>query len=330
MDLSTTYLGMKLKNPVVCSASPLSRSVDNVKKMEDHGAAAVVMYSLFEEQIRHDKEELDHFLATTSGGFSEALSYFPEPESYYNLDAEGYLNQLRKLKESVSIPVIASLNGVSQGGWEKYAREMEKAGADAIELNIYYIAADSQIPPNEIEDMYVNDLTLVKNSVNIPVSIKIGPYFSSFSHLANRLDEAGADGLVLFNRFYQPDIDLENLEIVPNLIFSSPFDMRLPLRWIAILYSRIKANLAATGGIHRPEDAIKMIMVGADVTMIASVMFLHGINVISDIVNGMEKWMDAHEYSSIEQMKGSMSYKNVAHPAAYARANYMKTLHSIQ
>lgn len=330
MDLNTSYLNMNLKNPIVCSATPLARSVDNVKRMEDAGASAVVMYSLFEEQIIHDQVELHHFLVSNSESFTEAQSYFPEPENYYNLNAEAYLDQIRKLKESVDIPIIGSLNGISSGGWMKYAREMEEAGADAIELNIYYVAADPSISPREIEDVYVEDLTTVKKSVKIPVSIKIGPHFTSFSNMAMRLDKAGADSLVLFNRFYQPDIDLENLEIVPNLIFSSPFDMRLPLRWIAILYSKVKADLAATGGIHRAEDAIKMIMAGANVTMISSIIFMNGIGVIKDILSDMRTWMEEHEYNSIQEMKGSMSYKNVAEPAAYARANYMKTLQSIR
>ncbi len=330
MDLSTTYMGLKLKNPLVASASPLARSVDNVKRMEDAGASAVVMYSFFEEQIKKDQEQLHHFLVAGSESFAEAITYFPEPEEYYNLDAEAYLNQIRKLKESVDIPIMASLNGVTPGGWMRYAKEMQEAGADAIELNVYYIAANPDIGPREVEDMYIEDLKTVKSSVTIPVAMKIGPYFTSFSHMARRLSDAGADGLVLFNRFYQPDINLDRLEIVPNLMFSSAFEMRQPLRWIAILYSKVACSLAATGGIHTATDAIKMIMAGADITMFASVLYTRGIDQIAEIHKGMLEWMEKNEYLSVEQMKGSMSFKNVASPAAYARANYMKTLQSIQ
>lgn len=312
------------------SASPLSRSLDNVKRMEDAGASAIIMYSLFEEQILQDQEELNRFLTQSKDAFAEAQSYFPEPEEFYNMNAEAYLDQIRKIKQTVDIPVIGSLNGVSPGGWMKYASEMEQAGADAIELNIYYVAADPTITPSDVEQMYIDDVKAAKSSVRIPVSIKIGPYFNNFSYMAQKLDEAGADGLVLFNRFYQPDIDLEHREIVPNLIFSTPFDLRLPLRWIAILYGRLKASLGATGGIHNGQDAVKMILAGADVTMMASALYIHGIDKIKEVIDGLSQWMEANEYASVEEMKGSMSYQNVAHPAAYARANYMRTLQSIK
>ncbi len=330
MDLSTRYMGLTLKNPLVPSASPLSSEVDNVRHMEDVGAAAVVLYSLFEEQIHHEAREIDHFLTTFNESYAEALSYFPEPEEFKNLHAEEYLEHIRKLKEAVSIPIIASLNGVSAGGWMKYARYIEEAGADAIELNIYYIPTDPRITSQEIEAMYVEDLKTVKSSVKIPVAIKLSPFFTAFANLAKRLDEAGADALVLFNRFYQPDIDLENLDVVPDLILSTSFEMRLPLRWIAILYGRLKASLAATTGIHTATDVIKMLMVGADVTMLASVLFQEGIDVISEILADMRRWMEEHEYASVSQMKGSMSYQNVAEPSAFERANYIKVLQSLQ
>ncbi len=328
MDLTTTYMGLTLKNPLVLSASPLTNSVDKVKAVEDAGAAAVVMHSLFEEQIIHDQQEIDHFLTTTSHNYAEALDYFPEPEEYRNLHAEEYLEQLRKLKEALEIPVIGSLNGVSAGGWMKYAAEMEKAGADAIELNIYYVATDPNITCAEVEQMYLDDLKTVKQTVSIPVAMKLSPFFTAFGNMAKRLDEAGADALVLFNRFYQPDIDLERLEVTPNLQFSTSYEIRLPLRWIAILYGKVKASLAATSGVHNPEDALKLIMAGADVTMMTSAVLEHGPYAFERMLKGMTRWMEEHEYESIQQMKGSMSYQHVAEPAAYERANYIRMLQS--
>ncbi len=328
MDLTTTYMGLKLKNPLVLSASPLTNSVDKVKAVEDAGAAAVVMHSLFEEQIIHDQQEIDHFLTTTSHNYAEALDYFPEPEEYRNLHAEEYLEQLRRLKEALDIPVIGSLNGVSAGGWMKYATEMEKAGADAIELNIYYVATDPNISCAEVEQMYIEDLKTVKQSVSIPVAMKLSPFFTAFGNMAKRLDEAGADALVLFNRFYQPDIDLERLEVTPNLQFSTSYEIRLPLRWIAILYGHLKASLAATSGVHNPEDALKLIMAGADVTMMTSAVLEYGPYAFERMLKGITRWMEEHEYESIQQMKGSMSYQHVAEPAAYERANYIRVLQS--
>lgn len=330
MDLTTTYMGLKLKNPLVPSASPLSADVDVARRLEDAGAAAIVMYSLFEEQITHEAEEIDHYLTTFSESYAEALSYFPEPEAYRNMEAEEYLEQISRLKEALDIPVIASLNGVSPGGWMKFARKMEQAGADALELNIYYIPTDPQITGEEVEDMYVEDLKAVKSCVSIPVAMKLSPYFSAFANLARRLDEAGADALVLFNRFYQPDIDLETLEVVPNLELSHSYEIRLPLRWIAILYGKIRASLAATSGVHTAEDVLKLVMAGADVTMMASALLKEGPDVLTRILNDLEKWMEEHEYESIRQMKGSMSFQHVAEPAAWVRANYIKTLQSIR
>jgi dihydroorotate dehydrogenase (fumarate) len=327
MDLTTTYLGLKLKNPLVPSASPLSRNIDNIKRMEDAGAAAVVMESLFEEQIEHEKKELNHFLLQGTESFAEAITYFPEPDSY-TFGPDEYLEQIKKAKECVHIPIIASLNGVSIGGWIGYAKKMQEAGADAIELNAYYLAADPKKDSKTIEDNYIEVLKAVKSAVSLPVAMKLSAYFTSMAAMAKRIDQAGADALVLFNRFYQPDIDLESLEVVPNLILSTPGSMRLPLRWISILYGKIKANLAATSGIHTAEDVLKMIMVGADVTMLCAVLFKNGIETISEIRDKMIKWMEENDYQSIKQMKGSMSFKSVAEPAAYERANYMKVVKS--
>lgn len=328
MDLSTTYMGMKLKNPLVLAASPISADIEKVKKAEIFGASAVVMYSLFEEQINHEINEIDYFLSQGSESFAEALSYFPEPIEFKNLHAEDYLNQISKLKKAVSIPVIGSLNGVSAGGWMEYAKKIEDAGADALELNVYYIATDPEMDAAKIEQLYIDNLSTVKKAVNIPVAIKLGPYFSAFANMAVKLDKAGADGFVLFNRFYQPDIDLNQLEVIPNLHLSSAHELRLPLRWIAILYKKIKASLAATTGIHTAEDVIKMVMVGADVTMLASVLLAQGVEKLERILNDIQHWMTENDYSSIEQMKGSMSSQAIAEPAAYERANYIKTLQS--
>ncbi len=329
MDLKTKYLGLELKNPIVPSSSPLMINIDAVKRLEDNGAAAIVMYSLFEEQIIQEQNELDTFLSQGTESFAEALQFFPQPEEFHNLRAEDYLEQIRRLKEAIDIPVIGSLNGVSAGGWMEYAQKIEQAGADALELNIYYIPTDPKMTAAEIEQMYIDDLKQVKKVTNIPIAVKLSPYFTSFANVAKRLDEAGADGLVLFNRFYQPDIDLETLDVVYDLEFSNSYELRLPLRWIAILYGKIKANMAATSGIHTAEDVLKAVMVGADVAMIASVLFQKGPRHIGRMLNDIQSWMEAHEYESIEQMKGSMSLKALHDPAAYMRANYMKTLQSI-
>ncbi|HHJ52505.1 MAG TPA: dihydroorotate dehydrogenase-like protein [Caldithrix abyssi] len=329
MDLKTKYLGLELKNPLVPSASPLSTEVDKVKELEDNGAAAVVMYSLFEEQITHESHELDVFLSQGGESFAEAMSYFPEPEKFHNVDAEEYLEQIQKLKKAVDIPIIGSLNGISAGGWMEYAKKIEQAGADALELNIYYIPTDPSLSAEKIEDMYLEDLKTVKNQVDIPVAMKLSPFFTSFANMAQKLDKAGADGLVIFNRFYQADIDLEQLEVVPDLQLSHSYELRLPLRWLAILYGHVKADLAATTGIHTAEDVLKVVMAGADVAMMASALLQNGPAHLKKVLNDLTQWMEDHEYESIEQMKGSMSMKAVAEPAAYLRANYMKTLQSI-
>ncbi len=329
MDLSTTYMGLKLKNPIVPSASPLSEKVDTVKAMEDAGAAAVVVYSLFEEQITHETGELDHYLNFHAESHAEATSYFPEPEEF-TLGPYEYLDHIANLKKAVDIPVIGSLNGVSSGGWAKYAKNIQDAGADAIELNVYYIPTNPNIIGSEIENMYVDTLKAVKENVTIPVAIKLSPFFTSMANMARRLDHAGANALVLFNRFYQPDFDLEKLEVVPNLELSSNWEMRLPLRWIAILYGQIKASLAATSGIHNHLDVLKIMMAGGDVAMMASELLRNGIGRITEILKDMEHWMEEHEYDSIDLMKGSMSQKSVNEPAAFERANYMKLLQSYE
>jgi dihydroorotate dehydrogenase (fumarate) len=327
VDLTTTYLGMKLKNPLVASASPLSEKVETVKKLEEAGIAAVVMYSLFEEQIIHESLELDHYLTQGSYSSSEAVTYLPEAGRYI-LAPEVYVETLKKLKQAVKIPVIGSLNGVSTGGWIKYAKKIQDAGADALELNIYYLPTDSSLTSTELEKAYSTLVSDVRKSVKIPVAVKLSPYFTSIPNMAKRLVEAGANGLVLFNRFYQPDLDIENLKVTPNLILSTSNELRLPLRWIAILYGHIQADFALTTGIHTTEDVIKAVMAGANVTMMASALLQKGIGQAAEIQAGLENWMVEHEYTSIQQMRGSMSQKAVAEPAAFERANYMKVLSS--
>lgn len=325
MDLSTQYLGLKLKNPIVPSASPLSHSIDSMKRLEDAGAAAVVMYSLFEEQIEHEAEAFDHYFTHGAQSHAEAVDYFPEA-SEYNLGPDQYLGLLRQAKEVLGIPVIGSLNGVSTGGWVEYAAKMQQAGADAIELNVYYIPAQVRITGQEVEDRYINILHEVKNAVTIPVAVKLSPYFSSLAHFAQRLDYAGADGLVLFNRFYQPDLDIEQLEVTPNVVLSTSEAIRLPLRWIAILRGQVRTSLAATSGVHTAVDVLKLLMAGADVTMMCSALLKHGPQRISEVLQELDRWMLEHEYVSVAQMKGSMSQNAVADPSAFERANYMKAL----
>jgi dihydroorotate dehydrogenase (fumarate) len=327
MDLTTNYLGLTLKNPIVPSAGPLSRSLDSMKKLEDAGAAAIVMYSLFEEQIAHETAEVEHYLSYGTESFPEALTYFPEP-SDYNLGPEEYVELIRKAKESLEIPVIGSLNGISVGGWMEYAKKIESAGADALELNVYYIPTDPRLTAADVEDRYAEILQTVKQNVRIPIAMKLSPFFSSFAHTAQRLVTAGANGLVLFNRFYQPDIDLETLDVKSGVKLSTPFALRLPMRWIAILHGTVDASLAATSGIYSAEDVLKMVMAGADVTMMCSALLLHGHGHITKVLKNLELWMLEHEYLSIRQMKGSMSHKSVADPAAFERANYMKALNS--
>ena len=324
-DLSTTYLGLELKNPLVPSASPLMQHLDNLKRMEDAGAAAVVLHSLFEEQIARESHALDHYLNYGSESFAEALTYFPEMLGY-NRGAAGYLEHVRRAKESVNIPVIASLNGFSTGGWIQYAREIEEAGADALELNMYYIAADPAQTSQDIEQMYLDLVREVVKSIRIPVAVKLSHFFTAFANMAQRIAWAGADGLVLFNRFYQPDIDLEALEVVPSLNLSHSNELRLRLQWVAMVYGRVEADIAVTGGVHSAEDVLKCMMAGANVAMMTSVLLERGIEYLVSLREAVEVWMAEHEYESIQQMRGSMSYKNVAQPAAFERANYMRVL----
>jgi dihydroorotate dehydrogenase (fumarate) len=326
MDLRTTYLGLQLRSPLVPSAAaPLTESVDNIKRMEDAGAAAVVMHSLFEEQLALERRELNESLTQGTESFAEALTYFPEPAEF-QVGPELYLRNIAQAKEAVKIPIIASLNGSTLGGWVRYAKFIEQAGADAIELNIYWIPTDPSLTSVRIEDTYIEILRAVKQQVSIPVAVKLSPFFTNFANLARRLDVAGADGLTLFNRFYQPDIDLESLEVTPNILLSTPMAMRLPLRWIAILHGRIKASLAATSGIHRATDAVKMLMAGADVTMLCSVLLRHGVKHISVIERELVEWLEKHEYLSVAQLRGSMSQKNCPDPAGFERAQYMRAV----
>jgi dihydroorotate dehydrogenase (fumarate) len=320
---------MKLRTPLVPSASPLSEEIDNIKRMEDAGASAVALSSLFEEQLLLDRYELHHHLTHGTESFAEAPTYIPEPD-HIRLGAEDYLERLRKAKEAVAIPIIASLNGVTIGGWTDYANLIQEAGADALELNIYYIPTDPALTGAEVEQTYLDILTIVKSLVTIPVAVKLSPFFSNLANMASRLDEAGADALVLFNRFYQPDIDLDNLVVRPNVILSTPHALRLPLRWIAILYGRIRADLAATSGIHTAQDVIKMLMAGANVTMLCSVLLRHGINHIRLIEQGTRQWMEEREYESVRQMRGSMSQIHCANPAEFERAQYVRALQSFK
>ncbi|HTK11029.1 MAG TPA: dihydroorotate dehydrogenase-like protein [Ktedonobacteraceae bacterium] len=326
-DLSTTYLGLQLKNPLVASASPLSKSVDMVRRLEDAGAAAVVMYSLFEEQITHESDELDHFLNRGNDTYAESLSYFPDLE-HYNIGPQSYLEHLARLKAAVKIPVIGSLNGISSGGWIEYARHIEEAGADALELNIYYLPTDLNLSSIELEDEYVKLVQDVRAQVHIPIALKLSPFFTSLPHIARRFVEVGANGLVLFNRFYQPDLDLDELQVMPTLQLSTSDDLRLPLRWIALLFGRVQTDFALTSGVHTAQDVLKAMMAGANVAMMTSALLVHGIEHLAHVLSDLQAWMIEHEYESIAQMRGSMSQQAVAEPAAFERANYMKVLNA--
>lgn len=328
-DLSTTYLGLNLKNPIVASASPLSKKLDRAKKLEEAGVSAVVMYSLFEEQIIHESLELDHYLNRGSESFAEALSYLPDG-GLYGISPEKYLNQVAGLKKALSIPVIGSLNGVSKGGWTNYARKIEEAGADALELNLYFIPTEMDMTSSDIEDMQVELVAEVKSAIRIPLAVKISPFVTSIPNFVKRLADAGADGLVLFNRFYQPDFDLDELEIVHSLDLSTSSELRLPLRWISILHGKVDVDFALTSGVHTYKDVLKAMMCGAKVAMMASGLLHNGEQLVGQILNDLEAWMKEREYESIQQMQGSMSQKSVMEPAAFERANYMKVLGSFR
>jgi len=325
VDLRTRYLGLELANPLVPSASPLSQRIDTLHRLEDAGAAAVVMQSLFEEQIEHESIQIHGVLEWAAESFPEALSYFPELEDY-NTGPDAYLSHLELTKRELTIPVIGSLNGVSSGGWVKYAKRIQDAGADALELNVYFVAADPDMVAEDVERRYVDLVAEVRSSIEIPLAVKVGPYFSSFGNMARRLAEAGADGLVLFNRFLQPDIDLEELRADPTLRLSTPDELRLPLRWIAILHGRIDLSLAATSGVHGADGALKLLLAGADVTMMASALIQHGPEHLATVLDGIGAWLEEHEYESVQQMKGSMSQVKCEEPIAFERSNYMHAL----
>ena len=326
MDLRTTYMGLNLRNPLVVSASqPLSDEIGKIRKMEDAGAAAVVLYSLFEEQLRLETYELDHHMTAGTNSFPEALSYFPEP-AQFQLGPEEYLDHIQQAKEAVEMPIIASLNGSTLGGWTDFAKKIEQAGADALELKIYYIPTDINLSSAAIEQTYIDILQAVKSTVKIPVAVKLSAFFSNLANMAKRLDEAGANGLVLFNRFYQPDISLDDLEVQPSVLLSTPQALRLPLRWIAILHGRVHADLAATSGVHNARDVLKMLMVGANVTEMCSALLARGIDHLGVVEREMREWMEEHWYDSVEQLQGSMSQMKCPDPSAFERAQYMRAL----
>jgi dihydroorotate dehydrogenase (fumarate) len=327
MDLTTKYLGLTLKTPLVASPSPLCEDIANIRRMEEAGAGAVVLHSLFEEQIAVESYDLDLALSHGAESYAESLSYFPDLTGY-NLGPEGYLEHVAKAKAAVKIPIIASLNGSSGGGWIRYARKMEEAGADALELNIYTVPTDPELTSAEVEQAYCDLVREVKSSISIPVAVKLGPYFTTTANLAHRLARAGADGLVLFNRFYQPDFDLDSLEVVPSLHLSTPVELLTRLHWVAILYGRVRTDLAITGGVHMAHDVLKAMMAGANVAMMTSALLNHGIQHLATVLSELRAWMEEHEYESIRQMQGSMSQRSVAHPNAFLRANYLKVLSS--
>jgi dihydroorotate dehydrogenase (fumarate) len=327
MDLTTRYLGLNLRTPLVPSASPLSDDVDKIKQMEDAGASAVVLHSIFEEQVRNEQETVEYYMMYGTDTCPESLTYFPKPAEFIS-GPEQYLGEIRRAKESVRIPIIASLNGAALGGWVDYAKQIQQAGADALELNIYFIPTELDRTAAEIEQTYIDIVRAVKSVISIPVAVKLSPFFNNVANMAKRLDQAGANALVLFNRFYQPDINLETLEIQTQIRLSIAQEMRLPLRWIAIIYGRIKADLAATTGIHSAQDALKMLMAGADVTMLCSVLMNKGLGAIREIETEMSQWLEEHDYQSVRQLQGTMSQKYCADPAAFERAQYMRAVMS--
>ncbi|MBP7274991.1 MAG: dihydroorotate dehydrogenase-like protein [Kiritimatiellae bacterium] len=326
MDLTTTYMGLKLRNPFVPSASPLSKRAEDIKRLEDAGASAVVMFSIFEEQLHHDAEALDHLLSAGTESFAEALHYFPDADTY-TVGPDQYLRIIEQASRECSIPIIGSLNGVSNEGWIDYAKKIEQAGAKGIELNIYYIPTDPELTGVDVEKMYLDVVRAVRGAVKLPVAVKLGPYFSSMANMARRLSQAGADALVLFNRFYQPDFDLEEMEVLSDLQLSTPAELRLPLRWIALLCGQNEhCSLAATTGVHSGTDAAKCILAGADVVMTASALLKNGAAHLTTMRKELEVFMEAREYASVSEMKGAMSQRHVANPAAFERANYIKIL----
>ena len=327
MELTTTYMGIPLRSPLVPSASPLSEKVDNILRMEEAGAGAVVLHSLFEEQLVKERSAFHHYLETHNDTFYEARSFVPRPTKFH-VGPDAYLEHIRRAKEAADIPLIASLNCTSLGSWIDYAKEVEQAGADGLELNIFYIPTDLDLAPGKVEQHYVEIVSAVQSAVRLPVAVKLSPFFSNLAYTANKLDAEGVGALVLFNRFYQPDIDLKTREVYPHLRLSTSESMRLPLRWIALLYGRVRTEFAASGGVHSGRDAIKLIMAGASVTMLCSALLQHGIGHISVIEQEMLDWMDEYEYESLEEMQGCMSYRNVSDPSSFERAHYVRGLQS--
>lgn len=327
MNLKTKYLGLNLKNPVVASASPLTKEQANFRRLEDAGVSAIVMHSLFEEQLEIESAELDRHLSASEALSAESLGMFPEAGSY-NLGPEAYLEAIVRAKAAVNVPIIGSLNGTSTGGWLRYAKMIQDAGADALELNIYYLPTDINLTADLVEKQYCDLVREVKKTVGIPVAVKIGPFFSAMANMALKLDQAGADALVMFNRFYQPDYDLNELEVVPSLQLSRSNELRLRLHWTAILYGKIKADMAITGGVHTAEDVIKSMMAGARVSMMTSALLQNGVDYVRFVLSEIREWMEKHEYESIQQMQGSMSQQSVPHPSTYERSNYVKVLSS--
>jgi len=328
MDLKTTYLGLELANPIVSGSCPLGANLDTVRLLEDAGAAAVVMPSLFEEEIMA-AATAQMEMESAGAGFAEASSYIPNPDGYH-VGPDQYLDHLRAAKEAVSIPIIASINGTSAGGWTRYAKKMEEAGADALELNTYYIATDANEPGSDVEKRTLDIVTAVKEAVSIPIAVKLSPFFSSLANFAKQLQEKGADGLVIFNRFYQPDLDIEELDVVPNLRLSTADELRLRLRWLAILSCQVELSLAATGGAHNAVDVIKATMAGAHSVQMVSALLIHGPEHIKRTLEAVDFWLTEHEYESLRQMQGSMNMSKVPDAAKLTRANYMKMLDSWQ
>lgn len=326
-NLKTNYMGLELRNPLVASPSPLSEHLDRLRALEDAGVGAIVMYSLFEEQIELEQHHLDLTLSHNEESYQEALSYFPEL-THYHLGPERYLDHLHKVKNTLRVPVIGSLNGVSPGGWVTYAQRMQEAGADGIELNIYHLPTDPEQSGEEVEALYIDLVRQVKQQVSIPVAVKLSPFFTAPVHMARKLDKAGADALVIFNRFYQPDLDIEELTVKPSLQLSDSSELRLRLRWAAIFYGHINADIAITGGIHTAKDMVKALMAGAQIGMMTSALLHHGPRHAASVLHDLNVWLDDHEYDSVDQMIGSMSQQNVAEPAAFERANYLKVLGS--
>jgi dihydroorotate dehydrogenase (fumarate) len=327
IDLTTTYLGLKLANPLVPSSSPFSKNLDSAKKLQDAGAAAMVMSSLFEEKIEAEEQQMERFFYQQAIGYGEADSFHPVPDAVQTYQ-EQYLEHLVKLKAALQIPVIASLNGTSLGGWLDYAQALQQAGADALELNIYHLAANIAESSETVENRYLEILQAIKSNVNLPITLKLSSQFSSPVHFAKRLESAGANGIVLFNRFYQPDIDLETLAVVPKLELSTSAEALLRIRWLAVMYGRVDLSLAATGGFHNVEDIVKALLAGADVVHLCSVLLEHGIGHLTELLHGLEHWLAEHEYQSVSQLKGSVSQQHAIDPSAYERANYVHVLDS--